>query len=101
VYNVLTNTTESTSQRISKSGKLKDKVDYRIQTISERVGSMTGMSIKTAEVFHLTSYGIGGHYEPHYDFVSIKEQSTFKKPVTGNRVATVLFYVSAACLIEE
>jgi prolyl 4-hydroxylase len=44
----------------------------------------------------LTSYGIGGHYEPHYDFVSIKEQSTFKKPVTGNRVATVLFYVSVA-----
>lgn len=37
--------------------------------------------------------GIGGHYEPHYDFARKEEINAFKSLGTGNRIATVLFYV--------
>ena len=39
----------------------------------------------------MVNYGIGGHYEPHYDH-STEEEASFTGP-DGNRIATVLFYV--------
>lgn len=31
--------------------------------MSERVGDMSGLSMKTAEVWQIQNYGIGGHYK--------------------------------------
>lgn len=42
----------------------------------------------------MVNYGIGGHYEPHYDFARSEETNAFKHLGTGNRIATLLFYVS-------
>lgn len=54
---------------------------------------MTGLTINTAEELQVVNYGIGGHYEPHFDFARREEKDAFKSLGTGNRIATVLFYV--------
>lgn len=55
---------------------------------------MTGLTMTTAEELQVVNYGIGGHYEPHFDFARKDEVNAFKSLGTGNRIATVLFYMS-------
>jgi prolyl 4-hydroxylase len=57
---------------------------------------MTGLTTKTAELLQVQNYGIGGHYNPHWDH-QIKRFTFYgvKRVDTGNRIATVLFYVSS------
>ena len=47
-----------------------------------------------AFVFQIANYGIGGHYEPHYDWTRNFKYSKMKKLGQGNRIATALLYVS-------
>lgn len=81
--------------RISKSGWLKDEEHKSVRDISRRVEDMTGLTVSTAEELQVVNYGIGGHYEPHFDFARKEEANAFKSLGTGNRIATVLFYVSS------
>ena len=53
---------------------------------------MTGLTQKTSEALQIQNYGIGGHYVPHWDHRITKRESSFAH--NGNRIATVLFYVS-------
>ncbi|KAJ0175458.1 hypothetical protein K1T71_008617 [Dendrolimus kikuchii] len=78
--------------RISKSSWLRDEESPIVERISRRVADMTGLSMIYAEELQVVNYGIGGHYEPHYDFAR-RSESIFKKH-GGNRIATVLFYMS-------
>jgi prolyl 4-hydroxylase len=57
---------------------------------------MTGLSMETAQKLLVQNYGIGGHYVPHWDH-QIKRTPGFsvKFPDIGNRIATMLFYVSS------
>jgi hypothetical protein len=54
---------------------------------------MTNLTLDTVELFQVLNYGIGGHYEPHYDFARPSEINTFEE-WRGNRIATVIFYMS-------
>ena len=45
-------------------------------------------------MLQVSNYGIGGHYEPHFDFARREEKNAFASLGTGNRIATWLFYVS-------
>ncbi|CAH0750265.1 unnamed protein product [Diatraea saccharalis] len=78
--------------RISKSAWLRDEESPVVARVSQRVADITGLSMDTAEELQVVNYGIGGHYEPHYDFAR-RDESAFKK-FHGNRIATVLFYMS-------
>lgn len=49
--------------------------------------------MKTAEHLQIVNYGIGGYYDTHYDF-ALPGDNSFERKGVGNRVATVLFYVS-------
>ena len=50
--------------------------------------------METSEELQVSNYGIGGHYEPHFDFARREEKNAFTSLGTGNRIATWLFYVS-------
>lgn len=66
-----------------------------MRAVSQRVEDMTGLTVSSAEELQVVNYGIGGHYEPHFDFARREEVNAFKSLGTGNRIATVLFYVSS------
>lgn len=94
---------------------MKDEEHKYVRDISRRVEDMTGLTVSTAEELQVVNYGIGGHYEPHFDFARVcflifmndlinnqiwlflqkEEANAFKSLGTGNRIATVLFYVSS------
>lgn len=94
VQNHKTGELEVAAYRISKSGWLRDEEHPYVHAISQRVEDMTGLTVSSAEELQVVNYGIGGHYEPHFDFARREEVNAFKSLGTGNRIATVLFYVS-------
>lgn len=46
-----------------------------------------------SEQLQIANYGIGGHYEPHFDHAR-EDEDKFTDLGMGNRIATVLYYVS-------
>ena len=44
-----------------------------VQRIDRRIEDITGLTMSTAEQLQVVNYGIGGHYEPHYDFAQVSE----------------------------
>lgn len=93
VQNQKTGDLETATYRISKSGWLGDPEHIVVETVGKRITDMTGLTMRSAEELQVVNYGIGGHYEPHYDFARKEEQNAFKNLGTGNRIATTLFYV--------
>ncbi|XP_060880427.1 prolyl 4-hydroxylase subunit alpha-2-like isoform X2 [Metopolophium dirhodum] len=66
-----------------------DAVEY-FDALNTRIESFTGFSTKTAELYQIVNYGLGGHYLPHHDpFIKGTENLVF-----GNRLVTVLFYLT-------
>ncbi|XP_023647426.2 prolyl 4-hydroxylase subunit alpha-2-like [Paramormyrops kingsleyae] len=78
--------------RVSKSAWLEYKVDPVIARVTRRIADVTGLSLETAESLQVANYGIGGQYEPHYDFSRRPFDSDLK--IEGNRLATYLNYLS-------
>ena len=83
-----------------------------VSSIDQRIEDMTGLTTSTAEQLQVVNYGIGGHYEPHYDFsrvcmhacnagnvfsesshMQLGEYAYSRGLGTGNRVSTLLIYV--------
>jgi len=95
VQNYKTGDLEVAHYRISKSAWLKEEEHPAVARLSRRIQDMTGLSTSTAEELQVVNYGIGGHYEPHFDFARREEKNAFKSLGTGNRIATVLFYMSS------
>ncbi|XP_063988098.1 prolyl 4-hydroxylase subunit alpha-1 [Diachasmimorpha longicaudata] len=94
VQNYKTGELEIANYRISKSAWLQEHEHKHVQSVSRRVEHMTSMTVDTAEELQVVNYGIGGHYEPHFDFARREETNAFKSLGTGNRIATVLYYMS-------
>ncbi|XP_029963116.1 prolyl 4-hydroxylase subunit alpha-1b isoform X1 [Salarias fasciatus] len=80
--------------RVSKSAWLTGYDDPMIDTINQRIEDLTGLEMDTAEELQVANYGVGGQYEPHFDFGRKDEPDAFKELGTGNRIATWLFYMS-------
>uniref|UniRef100_A0A6Q2WT24 procollagen-proline 4-dioxygenase n=1 Tax=Esox lucius TaxID=8010 RepID=A0A6Q2WT24_ESOLU len=71
--------------RVSKSAWLAAYEDPVVDKINQRIEDITGLNVKTAEELQVANYGVGGQYEPHFDFGRLG---------TGNRIATWLIYMS-------
>ncbi|XP_033037202.1 prolyl 4-hydroxylase subunit alpha-2 isoform X5 [Trachypithecus francoisi] len=82
------------SYRVSKSSWLEEDDDPVVARVNRRMQHITGLTVKTAELLQVANYGLGGQYEPHFDFSRNDERHTFKHLGTGNRVATFLNYMS-------
>lgn len=83
---------ESVEYRIGKSSWIEDDENDYISVINKRIEDMTKTSMSSAEPLQIVNYGIGGQYEPHFDF-ALKDDLTFKNAGNGNRLATLMFYV--------
>ncbi|KAM5172851.1 prolyl 4-hydroxylase subunit alpha-2 isoform 1-T1 [Mantella aurantiaca] len=100
--------------RVSKSAWLEEYDDPVVSRVNRRMQAITGLTADTAELLQVANYGMGGQYEPHFDFsrrpfdpnlksegnrlatyLNYKEEpDVFKRLGTGNRVATFLNYMS-------
>ncbi|XP_029681400.1 prolyl 4-hydroxylase subunit alpha-1-like isoform X2 [Takifugu rubripes] len=80
--------------RVSKSAWLGAFEHPVVDRINQRIEDITGLDVSTAEDLQVANYGVGGQYEPHYDFGRKDEPDAFKELGTGNRIATWLLYMS-------
>ncbi|XP_032834595.2 prolyl 4-hydroxylase subunit alpha-1-like [Petromyzon marinus] len=80
--------------RVSKSAWLRSEHHPLVQRLNERVADITGLNMDTAEELQVANYGMGGQYDPHFDFGRKEEPDAFKELGTGNRMATFLIYMS-------
>lgn len=93
VQNYKTGELETASYRISKSSWLKSGDSEVVYRVNERIGAITGLNMDTAEELQVANYGLGGHYEPHFDYARAHTKLADLGP-DGNRMSTFLFYMS-------
>lgn len=63
-----------------------------VKTLDQRLEDMTGLSMSSSELLQVLNYGIGGHYEPHFDW-DLGHPASEEDFILGDRIGTVLFYV--------
>ncbi|XP_022215457.2 prolyl 4-hydroxylase subunit alpha-2-like [Drosophila obscura] len=78
----------SAPTRTAMGAWLKRSSNALTRRIARRVGDMSGFQLEGSERMQVINYGIGGHYITHKDWLD-------NFPATmGNRIATVLFYLT-------
>uniref|UniRef100_A0A336MJ21 procollagen-proline 4-dioxygenase n=1 Tax=Culicoides sonorensis TaxID=179676 RepID=A0A336MJ21_CULSO len=80
---------ERLSSRISKIQWLLEDEHPLLKTLSRRIEDMTALSAEYSEPLQIASYGIGGHYVPHYDWFGYRRDVPER-----DRIATLMFYMS-------
>uniref|UniRef100_A0A8C9XEV7 Prolyl 4-hydroxylase subunit alpha-1 n=1 Tax=Sander lucioperca TaxID=283035 RepID=A0A8C9XEV7_SANLU len=68
VHDPLTGKLTTAQYRVSKSAWLTGYEDPMIDKINQRIEDLTGLEMDTAEELQVANYGVGGQYEPHFDF---------------------------------
>lgn len=73
------------------SAWLKDTVDPMLVTLDHRIAALTGLDVQSpyAEYLQVVNYGIGGHYEPHFDHATVTMRSVTNLPGWGTRVLLI------------
>jgi len=94
VQNYKTGELETANYRVSKTAWLKEHEHEDVAAVYHRTHQITGLNMETSEELQVSNYGIGGHYEPHFDFARREEKNAFASLGTGNRIATLLIYES-------
>ncbi|XP_070847138.1 prolyl 4-hydroxylase subunit alpha-1a isoform X2 [Chaetodon trifascialis] len=94
ISNPVTGVLETAHYRISKSAWLGAFEHPVVDKINQRIEDLTGLDVTTAEDLQVANYGVGGQYEPHFDFGRKDEPDAFEELGTGNRIATWLLYMS-------
>ncbi|XP_035002019.1 prolyl 4-hydroxylase subunit alpha-1a [Hippoglossus stenolepis] len=94
ISNPVTGVLETAHYRISKSAWLGAHEHPVVDQINQRIQDITGLDVSTAEDLQVANYGVGGQYEPHFDFGRKDEPDAFEELGTGNRIATWLLYMS-------
>ena len=56
------------------SAWLKDTADPVVQALELRMAAITGLDLRPpyAEYLQVVNYGLGGHYEPHFDHATVR-----------------------------
>nr|CAD7408972.1 unnamed protein product [Timema cristinae] len=77
VQNYQTGQLEVAHYRISKSAWLKEEDHEHVARVNQRAEDLTSLTVATAEELQVVNYGIGGHYEPHFDFARVSGPTHF------------------------
>ncbi|XP_032075579.1 prolyl 4-hydroxylase subunit alpha-3 [Thamnophis elegans] len=87
---------EQADYRISQSAWLKDSLDPVIGALGRRAAALTGLNIRHpyAEYLQVVNYGLGGHYEPHFDHATSRKSPLYRMK-SGNRIATLMVYLTS------
>ncbi|XP_008313203.1 prolyl 4-hydroxylase subunit alpha-1-like [Cynoglossus semilaevis] len=94
VHDPQTGKLTTANYRVSKSAWLGAHEHPVVDKINQRIEDITGLDMSTAEDLQVANYGVGGQYEPHFDFGRTDEPDAFEELGTGNRIATWLLYMS-------
>ncbi|XP_058982692.1 uncharacterized protein LOC101899183 [Musca domestica] len=78
--------------RTAKSTGIDEQISATTRRLNQRIMDMTGMDTEGSEALQIMNYGLGGHYDTHYDFFNVS--SGLKVVKEGDRIATVLIYLS-------
>ena len=90
VHNYQTGKLEFAEYRVSKSAWLSSDQYKVVDILSKRITHTTNLTLELSEILQIANYGIGGQYEPHYDYSRIAHYDVEQ----GNRIATMLMYLS-------
>ncbi|XP_032431238.1 prolyl 4-hydroxylase subunit alpha-1-like isoform X3 [Xiphophorus hellerii] len=74
ISNPTTGVLETAQYRISKSAWLGAYEHPVVDKINRRIEDITGLDVSTAEDLQVANYGVGGQYEPHFDFGRVTDQ---------------------------
>jgi prolyl 4-hydroxylase len=83
VQNYKTGELETANYRVSKTAWLKEYEHEHVGNVYSRTHQITGLNMETSEELQVSNYGIGGHYEPHFDFARKEEKNAFASLGTG------------------
>eukprot|EP00048_Salpingoeca_helianthica_P023454 m.24448 g.24448 ORF g.24448 m.24448 type:complete len:502 (-) comp8692_c0_seq1:87-1592(-) len=76
--------------RISTVAWLPEDTDELVARLNRRINRWTNLDLEHAEQLQVSNYGIGGHYEPHYDHHGDPRRAG----PTGDRLSTFMLYLS-------
>ncbi|XP_033228123.1 prolyl 4-hydroxylase subunit alpha-1-like [Belonocnema kinseyi] len=94
VRNFTTGAVQTGTERIAESAWIYNLGNKFKKVLRRRLKDMTGLVADTAEDLQVTHYDVGGFYVEHFDFVPDTDTEFFEIVGTGNRIATVLFYMN-------
>ncbi|XP_075148852.1 prolyl 4-hydroxylase subunit alpha-2-like [Haematobia irritans] len=80
-------------RRTSKFSWFQDNTSNTTLRINQRIKDMTGFDIQGSEMIQVMNYGLGGHYDTHYDFFNVSDTAEVVR-LQGDRISTVLFYMT-------
>lgn len=66
---------------------LDEHLDVVVRQVNQRITMMTDLDQTHSEMLQIANYGLGGHYEPHYDMAVVSKCAikVKKNAVTGWR----------------
>ena len=69
--------------------------DSIVVAIEKRIAAITSMPIENGEDFNVLRYGVGGEYQPHYDYFNVDTPGGADYALHGGqRVATLIMYLN-------
>ncbi|KAH8271299.1 hypothetical protein KR018_006070 [Drosophila ironensis] len=77
--------------RVSKNAWLAYESHPTMEGMLRDLRDATGLDTTFCEQLQVANYGVGGHYEPHWDFFRDPNHYPAEE---GNRIATAIFYLS-------
>ncbi|KAH8311401.1 hypothetical protein KR044_006108 [Drosophila immigrans] len=93
VFQYATGRNSVVKTRTSKVSWFPDRFSNLTQRLNRRVTDMTGFNLTGSEMLQVMNYGLGGHYDKHFDYFNSSSATELTK-LNGDRIATVLFYLT-------
>ncbi|ALC47609.1 PH4alphaPV, partial [Drosophila busckii] len=93
VFDAKTGRNNVVKTRTSKVTWLPDAHSELTRRLNRRITDMTGFDMYGSEMLQVMNYGLGGHYDKHFDYFNATTAPELTK-MNGDRIATVLFYLT-------